>query len=552
MSSRILQVNIKEKGYKEVDKKITAIQNKTKKGVTVQPKGMGKLTKGLDILKSKFGELGGVGGKTLGSMTSAVSGLSNGVGGATKMLTGLAGAFAIVGVAVGTVVQRLYSMTKAWASQTEAMMLSAQKAGLATKEFQALEQAGKEYNFTQANVIAGMAKLRQQAQKTGDTRSTAELFRETADMVKNANSETEALNIAVERLGRSSGPEMIAMLKGGSAELDKYIEKTEKIRIDDKTQASVLAFQDVMNNAGVAMEGIKVTFMKDIIEPMISFAEKLWEMIIPFLEGVMSIITPIIRAIMLVVNIVMGQLVPYMDILSTALDGIGIVIDMIVIGWELIVKIIKGVIDDTVKWLKQFKLIEKIFKGIAKIWGKVFGKEGKKDREDFRKELQRFREEQGLTGPKRDLPKTRTPGVIGDVPAFTTPTLKRGSTGSRGSGLDLITVILHFQHHFLMFARRLLELQERATMAGSSILGGIRDISVEVNVTAGVGQNARETGQQIGTEVANTLRELLKSNQGIRKSIDLHRNTVEQATKPQPGAVGRVTPAPNPVPNPIG
>ena len=528
MSLQNLIVKFQEKGFKELDSKLTQIQNKTKNVDIKEPKGLNKFSSGLDVAKGKLNSL---------------------IPGINKASLGFSG----LAVAMGGVVQRLYSMTKAWASESEAIILSAQKAGLATKEFQALEQAGKEYNFTQANVIAGMAKLRQQAIKTGDTRTTAELFRETAEMVKNANSETEALNIAVERLGRRNGPEMIAMLKGGSAELDKYIEKTEKIRIDDKTQASVLAFQDVMNNAGVAMQGIKVTFMKDIIEPMITFAEKLWGMIIPFLEAVMSIVTPIIRLVMFFVNQVMKELAVKMQVVSTILDSIGLVIDIAVTGLEMLLKLIMDAVDETIEWFKQFKFIERILKSIGDTWDKIFGKGGKKDREAFREALARRREEYGFGRPVR-TPKTKDTMVVDDNLIIPDVAVKGSSRRGGGSGTpEMVAILIHFKNEFIMFARRLLAIQEHGrTLTGRTVASNA-NIALTVNVDATGAGSPGAVGQAVADNVQAVLRDILTSNRQAVTAIQNHEQTVKDITTTKPDErQARLTPSINPVMQPLG
>ena len=529
MSLQNLIVKFQEKGFKELDSKITQIQNKTKNVDIKEPQGLNKFSSGLDVAKGKLNSL---------------------IPGINKASLGFAG----LAVAMGAVVQRLYSMTKQWSADTEAKMLNAQASGLAMESFQALEQAGKEYNFTQQDIIAGMARLRMQAKKTGDTRETSDMLRDVANQMNNATSEAEKLQIASDNFGRTAGPKMASFLGQGEEALDDYIKRTEKIRIDEKTMGAVNKFQSIMNDAGLAMEGIKMTFMKDIIEPMITFAEQLWEMIIPFLEDVMLFVEPIVRVIMFVINLLLKVLAPVLQVISASIGGIGLILDMIVTGLEMIISAFDSGAKRLIEWLRSFKIIKKVMDTIANTWDKLFGKGSREARQKAKEELAEDRDSYGFGRP------IRTPMIRGITPGIggldTMDDTKPGTTGTRGGGSgtpEMVAILIHFKNEFIMFARRLLAIQEHGrTLTGRTVASNA-NIALTVNVDATGAGSPGAVGQAVADNVQAVLRDILTSNRQAVTAIQNHEQTVKDITTTKPDErQARLTPSINPVMQPLG
>lgn len=152
---------------------------------------------------------------------------------------------------------------------------------------------GELYQILQANNVA-------LTDADGKLRSTSDLFRAYADLVKNAANENDQLAIAITAFGRSAGPELVGLLRQGAAGVDELAQAADNAgvvlndeivrraqEIDDKFSQIVAtvgtSFKEAVLDVAGAVKDLLGLLEK--IRPLLEQYERIQASVPGFLRG---------------------------------------------------------------------------------------------------------------------------------------------------------------------------------------------------------------------------------------------------------------------------
>ena len=119
-----------------------------------------------------------------------------------------------------------------------------------------------------------------------------EAFKQTAEAIKNAGSETEALQIATEVFGNRAGPEMVQVFKSGADSIDEFTKNlTSAVGQLEETDELSRTSQDAMAELANSLKGAFLDFggafddlFKDLLDSVAQFVDFLAPIITPIGE----------------------------------------------------------------------------------------------------------------------------------------------------------------------------------------------------------------------------------------------------------------------------
>lgn len=445
----------------------------------------------------------------------------------TKALMGIAGA--VIGVVAG-----LAKLTSNFAKSTEAMGQQASAMGLSIEQYQDLKRASDEYGFSIKDVEYGMRRLAQEAQKKGDFRDRNELFRETAELIKNAATEEDRLRIATEKLGRQ-GPQMVEFLKNGKEGLDAFSEANERGRRTTEDLERALAFQDIANQITRTFDHLTNVVFRNLLDPISDLFERSlgWlETIEPYLNMIFEDISTWLDLFNVYIDLYLEQLEILMPLLKFIWNIIDFIMKAVLVGIIKIFELNKKIRNHVIDFLKNtlspmWDIVQKIINGLKTV-GRLLR----------RVKVQMDESVAEMIVKKDDVSTPKVTRELGNqlVPVVAGTERRTGGRGGSGSatGNPVVTQLIFIKDEFVAFVRRFFQLADNiyGIGGGRSIGGAQRRFEEQTyNITV----NATGTGSaEIGAEI-RTIIENIQSNQ-VRaiQAIDTHRETVEGLRERRP------------------
>ena len=240
----------------------------------------------------------GVTGEEAATLTNKFDAFSNVMGvDAREAINGVADAMAKWGIDVEDTDLLLDQLTKA--SQDSGASVSILISGLkkgqsvfsqfgmsATESIAYLSQLSKAGIDTET-AMQGMKNALNNFANEG--KNAEEAMRETAEAIKNAGSETEALQIATDVFGNRAGPEMVQVFKSGADSIDEFTKNlTSAVGQLEETDELSRTSQDAMSELANSIKGAFMDFggafddlFKDLLDSVAQFVNFLAPVITP-------------------------------------------------------------------------------------------------------------------------------------------------------------------------------------------------------------------------------------------------------------------------------
>ncbi|WP_445449002.1 phage tail tape measure protein [Enterococcus faecalis] len=275
-----------------------------------------------------------------------------------------------------------------------------------------LEQAGVDSGAT----LSGLSKATVLYAK--DNKSLAQGLNELQDKIKNATSETEAINAASEIFGSKGGPRMADAIKRGALNLEDLASiATESNGTVAETFENILTPIDAQQ---LAMQNLK-NVMADLGKELALVLEPILTALIPLIQGFANWFSNLpgpVKSLVIIIGILIVAFTALMPIIAALVVSVGILAspwtlvviavlaviailiylyvkfewvregikafilflkDVFVIGFDFIVDTIKGYLDATIQnFMNFFNVGKKIFNGFIDFFVGVFTGDWKK------------------------------------------------------------------------------------------------------------------------------------------------------------------------------
>lgn len=204
----------------------------------------------------------------------------------------------------------------------------------------ALKENGIEAEQALVGMKTALAKFSQEG------KDAREAFAEVSERIKNAKSETEALNISVETFGSRNGPEMVKVLRNSSASVEdfknKLLEAGGALEATDKaSRTSKDAFADLkstlLGTFGGLFEGVD-----SLVKNLIDSISRIVRMLDPILRPVINAIRDIFSFVGEMIFSLVDNASRFVEEYSAVFNGIADVVQNV---YETLHKILGNILD---------------------------------------------------------------------------------------------------------------------------------------------------------------------------------------------------------------
>lgn len=173
-------------------------------------------------------------------------------------------------------------------SELNSSSTSFQQFGFSATETIAMLSSFKQNGIQTQTVLNGMKIA--MAKFSAEGKNAKQAFNEIAEAIKNADSDTEAMRIAIENFGSKSGPEMVKAFRDGTSSVEDY---TSALRMAggtlEKTNEASRTSKDAMADLKNALKGTFGEFGQGF--------SQLWKGILDGITNFVRMIAPIIQPI---------------------------------------------------------------------------------------------------------------------------------------------------------------------------------------------------------------------------------------------------------------
>ena len=212
---------------------------------------------------------------------------------------------------------------------------------------ESLAKAGIDTNTAMTGMRYALAKF------SAEGRNAQDAFREVGEAIKNAASDSEALNIALETFGTKAGAEMINVFRGGTASIEEF----EKALVsaggaleatDEASRTSKDAMEDLMNTLKGTFAGFGEGF-DYLIRDILDSVRMLVEWIAPVIKPLGNIFRDVFAFIGNLLKTLVGAFVEFQT------------------RYNVVFQQVVNVLDNV------YKAFHSILKNIQDVFGNVFG-----------------------------------------------------------------------------------------------------------------------------------------------------------------------------------
>jgi len=216
--------------------------------------------------------------------------------------------------------------------------------GMSATDTIAFIGALKENGIEAEQALVGMKTALAKFSQEGKDAQTA--FAEVSERIKNASTETEALNISVETFGSRNGPEMVKVLRNSSASVEEFknklLEAGGALESTDKaSRTSKDAFADLkatlLGTFGGLFEGVD-TLVKNLVDSI----SRIVRMLDPVLRPVINSIRDIFAFVGDMIFSLVDNASRFVEEYSVVFDGIANVVQNV---YETLHKILGNILD---------------------------------------------------------------------------------------------------------------------------------------------------------------------------------------------------------------
>jgi hypothetical protein len=196
------------------------------------------------------------------------------------------------GLGLGTAAAVLVASTRSAADYADGMGKLAQRAGVTSEAISGLAFAAKLADVDNQELARGLRALGEEAEKggakfkalgislqdaSGRAKTSDQLLRDVANVFAAMPDGIQKTNLAIDLFGAKLGPQLIPLLNGAAAGLEKAAEEAQRfgLVVSDRAVKSAESFNDNLTRLRASAEGLKISIGNAALPTLLRFTDEL-------------------------------------------------------------------------------------------------------------------------------------------------------------------------------------------------------------------------------------------------------------------------------------